>query len=193
MRCDNLRPHQEGNDSRLASHAVHAVYTLQRDAFSSLYGHAIKISQQSHEWSLSKRKKSHRPTSLTSDVNHPLARYPFLEKFPTSLHDEHSRELLSGSALSESSSGPGSAHSSTKWRNGIDMGPEPVSAFRRRTLSRSGEELPDWSHRQNAAPTLARLLLHRQSDADESSQGCRSEQWSLCCQSWLCVRQEAKP
>src|SRR5713101_853444 len=93
-----------------------------------------------------------------------------------------------------SADGPKSQKRKTKLFHMVPCSLAPtVAFFTRYTPWRSGEEPPDWSLRQNAAPTPARLLLHRQSDADESSQGCRSEQWSLWCQSWLCVRQIAKP
>ncbi len=47
MRGENQRPHQEGNGSRTASHAVHVVHTPPRDALFSLFSCPDKISQQS--------------------------------------------------------------------------------------------------------------------------------------------------
>jgi hypothetical protein len=49
MRGEDRHPHQEGNGSRTASHAVHVVHTPSRDAFFSLFSCPDKISQQSHE------------------------------------------------------------------------------------------------------------------------------------------------
>ncbi len=49
MRGENQRPHQEGNGSRTASHAVHVVHTPPRDALFSLFSCPDKISQQSQE------------------------------------------------------------------------------------------------------------------------------------------------
>ncbi len=46
MRGENQRPHQEGNGSRTASHAV---YTPPIDSSFSLFSCPDKISQQSHK------------------------------------------------------------------------------------------------------------------------------------------------
>src|SRR5579864_3982454 len=50
MRGEKEHPHQEGNGSRTAFHAVHAVYTPPREAFFALFSCPDKISQQSHSY-----------------------------------------------------------------------------------------------------------------------------------------------
>jgi hypothetical protein len=55
---------------------------------------SLEVVYRLNEWSLRKRKKSHRPTSLTSDVNHPLARYHIFQ-----LSDEQYARLAAYAAL----------------------------------------------------------------------------------------------